>query len=66
MNGGDIFVLLLVGAGAVFAVRSLLKSRKSGGCGGSCAGCSGCGHPVFQEAETADTLPERQDEDPRA
>ena len=38
---GDFVILLLVGCGVVFAVRSLRKNQGRG-CSGSCAGCQGC------------------------
>ena len=46
MNGWDIFLILLIGAAFVLAVRKVRKDMKSSSgclsCGGSCAGCSGC------------------------
>lgn len=46
---GDIIVLTVLAGIVLLAVRSLLKSRASGGCAGCskcsgcCSGCSGCG-----------------------
>ncbi len=37
---GDIIVLSVLGAVVLLAVRSMLKTRKEGGCSG-CSGCSG-------------------------
>ena len=44
---GDIIVLTVLAGIVLLAVRSLLKTRASGGCGGcsGCSGgCSGCPH----------------------
>lgn len=38
---GDIIVLSVLAVSVFLAVRSMVKSRKSGCCG-SCSGCSGC------------------------
>ena len=46
----DILIILAAAAGVFFAVRSIVRARKKGGCagcGGNCAGCpmhrnSGC------------------------
>ncbi len=48
MNGWDIFLILLICAAFLLAVRNVRKDMKSGNsclsCGGSCAGCShACG-----------------------
>ena len=40
---GDIIVLSVLAGVVILAVRSMIKSRKSGCCG-SCSGCSGCAH----------------------
>ena len=58
MTGGDIFVLVLVAVGAFFAVRSVLRDRKNGGCGGNCAGCSGCGG-AFSPDQNQEEPPEK-------
>ena len=46
MNGWDIFLILLIGAAFLLALRKVRKDMKSGNgclsCGGNCAGCSGC------------------------
>ena len=42
MGMGEWIVLLVLAAVVLLAVRSLVRSRKRGGCGGGCAGCSGC------------------------
>ncbi len=39
MTVADVIVIVLIGAGAVLAVRSARRDSKKGGC----AGCSGCG-----------------------
>ena len=45
---GDIIVLTVLTGTVLLAVRSILKSRTSGGCAGCskcsgcCSGCSGC------------------------
>ena len=39
---GDIIVLTVLAGIVLLAVRSLLKSRASGGCSGCSGGCSGC------------------------
>ena len=41
MSFGDFFILAAVAAGIFFAVRSMIRQRKSGGCVG-CSGCTGC------------------------
>ena len=38
---GDVIVVSVLAGIVLLAVRSLLKSRASGGCGG-CSKCSGC------------------------
>ena len=38
---GDIIVLTVLAGIVLLAVRSLLKSRRTGGCSG-CSKCSGC------------------------
>lgn len=49
MKALDIFFLALIALGVFFAVRSIRRQHKSGGCcgcsgcGGSCASCGGCG-----------------------
>ncbi len=42
MTVADVIVIVLIGAGAVLAVRSARRDSKKGGC----AGCSGCGGGV--------------------
>ena len=43
MTPGEIVVLLVLAGVVVLAVRSLWKSRKSGGgCNGDCGNCRGC------------------------
>jgi hypothetical protein len=40
---GNIIVLVVIAAAALFAARSLWKSHKSGGgCNGDCSCCHGC------------------------
>ena len=36
---GDALVLAVIALGVFFAIRSMVKQKKAGGC----AGCSGCG-----------------------
>ncbi len=44
MTVGDVIVLALIVVVAGFAVRSLHKTKKSGGgCTGDCSSCGGCG-----------------------
>lgn len=44
MNIATFVVLMLVAAGVVLVVRSLLRDKKSGkrSCGGDCSKCRGC------------------------
>ncbi|MCI9644786.1 MAG: FeoB-associated Cys-rich membrane protein [Oscillibacter sp.] len=43
MTPGEIVVLLVLAGVVALAVRSLWKSRKSGGgCNGDCGNCRGC------------------------
>ena len=43
MTLGEIIVLLVLAGVVALAVRSLWKSRKSGGgCNGDCGNCRGC------------------------
>ncbi len=35
-------VCIILAVIVFFAVRSIVKKRKSGGCGCGCSGCSGC------------------------
>ena len=42
MNIYDIVILLLVAAGLVLAVRSVIKQKKKGGCCGNCSSCRRC------------------------
>ena len=43
MTFGEIVVVLVLAGVAALAVRSLWKSRKSGGgCNGDCGSCRGC------------------------
>lgn len=42
MTPGEIVVLLILTGIVGMAVRSLWKSRKSGGCNGDCGNCRGC------------------------
>lgn len=48
MRGIDLFFLALIALGVFFAVRSIRRRHKNGGCcgcgdcNGSCSGCSGC------------------------
>nr|WP_325216838.1 FeoB-associated Cys-rich membrane protein [uncultured Oscillibacter sp.] len=43
MTLGEIVVLLVLAGVVALAVRSLWKSRKSGGgCNGDCGNCNGC------------------------
>lgn len=43
MTPGEIIVLLILAGVVALAVRSLWKSRKSGGgCNGDCGNCRGC------------------------
>lgn len=43
MNGADIVLIIIIAAAIVFAVRSVIKQSKRGGCCGDCAGCvAGC------------------------
>ena len=43
MTLGEIVVLLVLAGVVALAVRSLWKSRKSGGgCNGDCGNCKGC------------------------
>lgn len=56
-----IAVLMLVAAGAFFAIRSLRKSRKAGrccGCSGGCAGCTKCRdfEREFEQAQKSNRL----------
>lgn len=41
---GNIIVLVILGVAVAFAVRSLIKAHKSGGCCGDCCSCGkgGC------------------------
>ena len=39
---GDMILLAVLGVCVFFAVRSLLRNKKKGGCCGNCAGCKGC------------------------
>ena len=43
MNIADILIIALIAIALFFAVRHVVKLRKSGGCAcGSAGGCSGC------------------------
>ena len=42
MTVGDYIILAVIAAAVFFAVRSLVRQRKRGGCGCGCSGCSGC------------------------
>lgn len=43
MTGGDVLVLLVLGAIVWGIVYSMIRSRKQGrSCCGDCSGCSGC------------------------
>lgn len=39
---GNIIVIAVLAAVIGLAVRSLWRSRKTGGCSGDCASCGGC------------------------
>lgn len=39
-----------------FAVRSIIKKRKSGGCGCGCSGCSGCGIGSTKRSDSGKTV----------
>ena len=42
-NRGNLVVGILLCMALFFAVRAIIRSRRSGkGCGGNCSGCSGC------------------------
>lgn len=41
MKGIDLFFLALIALGVFFAVRSIHRRHKNGGCCG-CSGCNGC------------------------
>ena len=51
---GDIIVIAVLAVVVAFAVRSLMRQRKKGGCAGcscgcgSCQGCTRCGHASEQ------------------
>ena len=40
---GNLIVLAVIAVIVGFAVRSVIKTHKGGGCGCGCDGCSGCG-----------------------
>lgn len=42
MTVGDYIILAVIAAAVFFAVRSLVRQKKRGGCGCGCSGCSGC------------------------
>lgn len=42
MNAGDVIILLIVALCIFFAVRSIVKQRKKGGCSCGCSGCNAC------------------------
>ena len=39
-----------------FAVRSIIKKRKSGGCSCGCSGCSGCGIGSTKSSDSGKTV----------
>ena len=42
MNLADGIILAILAIAAGFAVRTMVRRRKSGGCGCGCEGCTGC------------------------
>ncbi len=47
---GDGIVILVLAVMVFFAVRSMWRRRKAGGCSG-CSGCSGCCHSSTCQTE---------------
>lgn len=46
---GDVIILAVIGVAVFFAIRSLRKDHKKGGCTG-CSGCSGgCGSCKYKQ-----------------
>ena len=39
MNPIDILLIILIAGAAAFALRSVIRKRKNGGCSCGCAGC---------------------------
>lgn len=42
MSAADYVILAIIAAAIFFAVRSLVRRGKKGGCGCGCSDCSGC------------------------
>ncbi|WP_366509110.1 FeoB-associated Cys-rich membrane protein [Ruminococcus sp.] len=40
MNIYDVIILLLIAAGIILSVRSIIKQKKKGRCCGNCSACS--------------------------
>lgn len=47
---GNIIVIALLGTAVFFALRSIIRSKKSGGCSGDCSSC-GCSCSSAQKAK---------------
>lgn len=42
MNAGDIIIIAVVAVCVFFALRSVVRSRKKGGCSCGCSDCTAC------------------------
>ena len=49
---GDLIIILALAAVVTLAVRSLIKSRKKGGCAGCSGGCANCAHKCHSNQQT--------------
>ncbi len=58
-NLSNIIIVAVLLAAVLFALRSVVKKRKSGGCGCGCSGCSGCsGCGTSRQMPSADKIKE--------